>query len=97
MRLEVVIPDAPRSAAGIDVTNLAYDSATVTPGTLYFCVPGPPRDGHASAPAAVANGAVALIVQRRLGLEVPEIVVPDVRLAIARAAARFFDDPSARR
>jgi UDP-N-acetylmuramoyl-L-alanyl-D-glutamate--2,6-diaminopimelate ligase len=38
---------------------------------------------------------VALVVQRPLGLGVPEVLVPDVRAAMARAAARFYGDPTA--
>jgi UDP-N-acetylmuramoyl-L-alanyl-D-glutamate--2,6-diaminopimelate ligase len=44
----------------------------------------------------VARGAVALVVQRPLGLGVPEVLVEDVRAAMAVAAARFYGDPSAR-
>jgi UDP-N-acetylmuramoyl-L-alanyl-D-glutamate--2,6-diaminopimelate ligase len=80
----------------VAVTGLAFDNRLVEPGTLFFCVPGFTRDGHDFAPDAVARGAVALVVQRPLGLGVPEIVVDDVRAAMARVAARFFGDPTAR-
>ena len=39
--------------AEIEIKGLAYDSATVAPGTLFFCVPGQTRDGHEFAPAAL--------------------------------------------
>jgi UDP-N-acetylmuramoyl-L-alanyl-D-glutamate--2,6-diaminopimelate ligase len=81
--------------ADVEVAGLAYDNRAVSPGTLFFCVPGFTRDGHDFAPDAVARGAVALVVARPLGLGVPEVVVPDVRAAMARAAARFHGDPSA--
>src|ERR671932_502236 len=80
----------------VAVTNLAYDNRAVRPGTLFFCVPGFTRDGHDYAPEAVARGAVGLVVQRPLGLGVPEVVVEDVRAAMAQAAARFYGDPTAR-
>ena len=51
------------------------------------------RDGHDFAPDAVARGAVALVVERPLGLGVPEVLVDDVRAAMAPAAARFHGDP----
>jgi UDP-N-acetylmuramoyl-L-alanyl-D-glutamate--2,6-diaminopimelate ligase len=79
----------------VAVTGLAFDNRVVGPGTLFFCVPGFTRDGHDFAPDAVARGAAALVVQRPLGLGVPEVVVPDVRAAMARAAARFYGDPTA--
>ena len=79
----------------VDVAALAYDNRAVTPGTLFFCVPGFTRDGHEFAPDAVARGAVALVVARPLGLGVPELVVADVRAAMARAATRMHGDPTA--
>jgi UDP-N-acetylmuramoyl-L-alanyl-D-glutamate--2,6-diaminopimelate ligase len=79
----------------VAVTGLAFDNRVVEPGTLFFCVPGFTRDGHDFAPDAVARGAVALVVQRPLGLGVPEVRVDDVRAAMARAAARFYGDPTA--
>jgi len=81
-------------APEVEVSGLAYSSASVTPGTLFFCVPGHRVDGHDFAPDAVAKGAVALVVQRPLKLGVPEVVVDDVRAAMGPAAARFHGDPT---
>ena len=95
MRLDQVMPGAPAGATDIEVTDLTYDNRQVTPGTLFFCVLGFTRDGHEFAPEAIARGAVALVVQRALGLGVPEIAVPDVRAAMPRAAAAFYGHPTA--
>jgi UDP-N-acetylmuramoyl-L-alanyl-D-glutamate--2,6-diaminopimelate ligase len=95
MQLREVLGDAARDAPPVEVTALAYDNRLVTPGTLFFCVPGFTRDGHDFAPDAVARGAVALVVQRPLGLGVPEVVVDDVRAAMAPAAAAINGDPTA--
>ena len=89
---EVIGSDAP----AVDVTALAYDNRLVTPGTLFFCVPGFTRDGHDFADDAIARGAVALVVQRPLHRGVPEILVDDVRAAMAPAAAALAGDPTAR-
>jgi UDP-N-acetylmuramoyl-L-alanyl-D-glutamate--2,6-diaminopimelate ligase len=94
MRLEHVIPGVPPAARDIEIAALAYDNRRVAPGTLFFCVPGMTRDGHEFAADAIARGAVALVVQRRLELGVPEVVVPSVREAMAPAAARFNGFPS---
>ena len=97
MQLREVLGDAARDAPPVDVTALAYDNRLVTPGTLFFCVPGFTRDGHDFAPDAIARGAAALVVQRPLNLgAVPEILVPDVRAAMAPAAARLNGDPTAK-
>ena len=82
-------------APEVEVSGLAYSSQSVTPGTLFFCVPGFRADGHDFAPQAVERGAVALVCQRPLGLAVPELLVPDVRAAMGPAAARFHGDPTA--
>lgn len=82
-------------APEVEIAGLAYSSASVSPGTLFFCVPGFRADGHDFAPDAVARGAAALVCERPLGLGVPEIVVDDVRAAMGPAAARYFGDPTA--
>ncbi len=91
MTLRDLLGDGP----DVDVAALAYDNRAVLPGTLFFCVPGFSRDGHDFAADAVARGAAALVVQRPLGLGVPEVLVDDVRAAMARAAARLHGDPTA--
>jgi UDP-N-acetylmuramoyl-L-alanyl-D-glutamate--2,6-diaminopimelate ligase len=78
----------------IAVRGLAYDSRATSPGDLFFCIPGARHDGHDYAAQAVRAGAVALCVQRRLELGVPEIVVSDPRRAMARMAAAFFGHPA---
>src|SRR5919107_5632595 len=92
MQLREVLGDAAGDAPPVEVTALAYDNRLVTPGTLFFCVPGFTRDGHDFAPEAIERGASALVVQRPLGLGVPEVQVEDVRAAMAPAAARFYGD-----
>jgi UDP-N-acetylmuramoyl-L-alanyl-D-glutamate--2,6-diaminopimelate ligase len=90
--------DGPASSAGagVEIAGLAYDSRRVRPGTLLFCVPGFRSDGHEFAAQAVRDGAAALVVERPLGLGVPEVVVPSVRAAMGLVASRFNGDPTAR-
>ena len=90
-RLSDLFPGAPDA----EVRALAYDSRDVEQGALFFSVPGFEADGHDFADDAVRRGAAALVVERPLGLGVPEVVVPDARAAMAPAAARFYGDPSA--
>jgi UDP-N-acetylmuramoyl-L-alanyl-D-glutamate--2,6-diaminopimelate ligase len=82
------------SVLGVEVTDLAYDTRAVTPGALFFCIPGKAVDGHDLAAEAVARGAAALVVEHRLDLDVPQLVVPSVRAAMGPAAAGFFGRPS---
>jgi len=80
--------------APVEIADLAYDARDATAGSLFFCVPGSRADGHDFAATAVANGAVALVVQRPLELEVPQVVVQDARRAMGVAADEFFGRPT---
>src|SRR4029079_5806113 len=75
--------------------DLAYDTRSVVSGALFFCVPGERSDGHDFAAEAVERGAIGLVVERELELQVPQLVVSDARAAMAVAAAAFFGRPSA--
>jgi UDP-N-acetylmuramoyl-L-alanyl-D-glutamate--2,6-diaminopimelate ligase len=95
MTLRQVFGDAAADSPDVEVTALAYDNRRVAPGTVFFCVRGFTRDGHDFAGDAIARGAVALVVDHPLGLGVPEVLVEDVRAAMAPAAARLHSDPTA--
>src|SRR5205823_4694072 len=81
MHLAQVMPAALAGAQNLEITSLAYDARAVVPGTLFFCVPGFTRDGHEFAPEAIERGAVALVVERQLDLDTPQIQVESVRQA----------------
>ncbi|MGN6693414.1 MAG: Mur ligase family protein, partial [Aquihabitans sp.] len=78
----------------VDVRSTTHDSWQVVPGTLFCCVPGAAFDGHDFAAGAVADGAVALLVERRLDLDVPQLVTPSVRRAMGPVAAAVLGFPS---
>src|ERR1700736_2711787 len=101
MRLEELTAELASAVASdqpaigeVAIGGLAYDSRTVRPGDLCFCVSGFQSDGHEFATQAVSRGAAALIVERRLGLSVPEVLVPSSRAAMGPIAARFYGDPT---
>ncbi|MFN2389228.1 MAG: UDP-N-acetylmuramoyl-L-alanyl-D-glutamate--2,6-diaminopimelate ligase [Actinomycetota bacterium] len=76
------------------VAGLAYDSARVAPGDLFFCIKGARSDGHRFAAAARAAGAASLCVERPTGAGLPEVVVTDARVAMPRIAAGWFGRPA---
>jgi UDP-N-acetylmuramoyl-L-alanyl-D-glutamate--2,6-diaminopimelate ligase len=95
MRLDgLIAAELDSEAAGVEITGLAYDSREVAPGDLFFCVSGFRSDGHDFAVEAVRAGAAALVVERPLGLGVPEVVLASARAAMAPAAARFYGEPA---
>ncbi len=79
----------------VDVSGIASRSDAVSPKDAFFCIEGFSADGHDYAPMAVERGCAALIVSRRLDLDVPQFVVADTRSAMALGAARFHGTPSA--
>src|SRR6266498_741187 len=99
MQLERLIaalgPTEVIGGAPVEISELAYDAREVPPGALFFCISGDRVDGHEFAPQAVEAGAVALVVERPLELNVPQVVVPSVRAAMPRAAVEFFGKPTA--
>ncbi|MDX6479199.1 MAG: UDP-N-acetylmuramoyl-L-alanyl-D-glutamate--2,6-diaminopimelate ligase [Gaiellaceae bacterium] len=78
----------------VELADLAYDVRQVSPGALFFCVPGAKADGHDFAPEAVERGAAAAVVERVLEIGVPQLVVPDSRAAMAVVADAFFGFPT---
>ena len=83
-----------RGGAPTDITDLAYDTREVRPGALFFCVPGETVDRHDLAGEAVEQGAVALVVERPLDLDVPQLLVESARAAMPVAADEFFERPT---
>jgi UDP-N-acetylmuramoyl-L-alanyl-D-glutamate--2,6-diaminopimelate ligase len=83
-----------RGDASIAVLALAYRSGDAVPGGLFFCVPGRKADGHDFAAEAVRNGAIALVVDRWLPLDVTQIRVGSVREAMGPMSAAFFGRPA---
>jgi UDP-N-acetylmuramoyl-L-alanyl-D-glutamate--2,6-diaminopimelate ligase len=88
--------DAPTTVGDldVDVRAITHDSRQVVDGTLFCCVPGAAFDGHDFAAGAIEAGATALLVERRLPVDVPQLVVPSVRRAMGPLAAALFHAPS---
>jgi UDP-N-acetylmuramoyl-L-alanyl-D-glutamate--2,6-diaminopimelate ligase len=80
--------------ATLAVTGISADSRAVKPGFLFVAVPGTKVDGLGFLSQAVARGAVAVLAEceppRPLPDHVALVNVPNVRRALALAAARFY-------
>jgi UDP-N-acetylmuramoyl-L-alanyl-D-glutamate--2,6-diaminopimelate ligase len=76
------------------VDGLAFHSAEVRPGNLFFAIRGARNDGAIYAQQAVARGAAALVAEEALPLPVPVLVVDCARRALADAARYYYRDPS---
>ncbi|UVI32987.1 Mur ligase family protein [Paenibacillus spongiae] len=81
----------------IGITGIRMNSQHVRQGDLFICIPGIPgfqEDRHQYAADAVRRGAVALVVEQEVGLDMPTIRVPDARYAMALFAAHLNGYPS---
>ena len=83
--------DCENPAGDVPVESIVTDSRQVRYGSLFAALPGSKVDGHDFASTAVEMGAVALLVGRRLDLDVPQLVVTDVLLALGRLAQLIRD------
>jgi UDP-N-acetylmuramoyl-L-alanyl-D-glutamate--2,6-diaminopimelate ligase len=78
------------------VSDVVFDTRRVRAGALFCCVPGQRVDGHDLAGQALQAGATALLVQRPLALDAPQLLVGSVRAALAPLADAFYGSPSRR-
>jgi len=76
------------------VSGISADTRTVKPGFLFAAVPGTKIDGLTFLPQAVDRGAVAIMAESVPSAPLPDRValvnVPNVRRALALAAAKFY-------
>ena len=77
-----------------EIESVVSSSKEKSRNGLFFCIVGVRFDAHAYAAEAVANGCAALMVERFLPLDVPQVRVSDGRAAMARMCAAFYGWPS---
>jgi UDP-N-acetylmuramoyl-L-alanyl-D-glutamate--2,6-diaminopimelate ligase len=95
-----VLPDVQwEGPADTSVSEIAYDSRLVTPGTLFVAVPTVGQDANSGGVRfwreAAERGAVAAVVPADAeDIGMPVVRVPDARAALADLSSRFFNYPS---
>ncbi len=94
MKLELreILEDA--AAPAVAVGGLAMDSRRVRPGDAFLACRGATFDGHDFAGDAVGAGAVAVVSERALDVDVPNAVVPDLGDRLSALGGRFHGHPS---
>ena len=78
----------------LQIFGLSYDSRTVSPGDLFFCLKGEHGDCHNFVLEAIANGACALFVERKVNDEILQIVVSNPIITMGDIAEIFYGFPS---
>ena len=79
---------SPAASDRIVTGSVETDSRLVKAGALFFARPGEVTDGHLFVGSALENGAVAAVVDHLVEVDIPQIVVADVTLALG-ALAKF--------
>ena len=81
-----------------EVTGITYDSRRLTPGMIFVAIPGHNVDGHQFISNAIDRGAAAVICESNgfVSRRATKVKVSDSREALARAAAIFYQHPSAK-
>lgn len=83
----------------VEVSEVVFDSRSVSAGALFVAVAGEAADGHRFIDAAVEKGAAAVVCQQlpqQLSPCVTYFRVADSRRALGALAGRYYDNPSAK-
>lgn len=76
------------------VHGIAYDSRQVVKNFIFVAIKGQHLDGARFVPDAVKKGASAVLVEEAVSTHATQIIVPDVREAMAKLSAAFYGEPS---
>ena len=96
MLLSCLAKATPHTLIGedVEVKELRYNSRKVEKGDVFCCVVGTFADGHKYAAQAVEAGAAALVVERQLDIDIPQVLVENTRIAMAEMAAAYYGNPA---
>lgn len=78
------------------VRGIQHDSRKAEPGDLFVAIAGEQRHGAEFSPEAIARGAVAVLCDHELPLQVPVLIADDVLVALSAIARRLYDDPTSK-
>jgi len=78
----------------LDVTGVSFDSRRTKEGEVFVAIRGFETDGHRYIPAAVKAGARCVVCEEKPEIDVPYILVPNARRALAILSAAWFGHPA---
>ena len=79
---------------GLEIADVCYDSRSCTPGALFVAISGFAADGHRFIPAALENGACAVVCERPPETPCAYVLESSARLALAQLGANWFGHPA---
>ena len=95
-QLTMDMPELVKMTGDAEIASLTANSREQCEQGLFFCIRGGKVDAHDFAPQAIENGCVALVVERELDIDCPQVLVTDVRAAMTRMASAFNGHPQQR-
>ena len=78
----------------LEIAGVQYDSRQVTAGDLFVAVSGFQTDGHKYIEKAAQSGAVCTVCERKPETDIPYVLVPDARAALAVLGANWYGHPA---
>ncbi len=78
----------------VEITGISYNSKETKKGDLFVCIKGFVVDGHNYFQNAIDNGAIAILCEKELKTNLPQIIVENARNNLADVAANFYNNPS---
>lgn len=76
-----------------EIKNIFNNSKKITHSSLFVCLDGQNHSGFEYAKEAIENGAVAVLAEKKLHFDIPQIIVKDAREAYAFLCARLYGNP----
>ena len=87
----------------IDIKSIAHDSRKVEEGGMFIAIKGFEVDGHKYIKSAIEKGAKVIVIEEGATIKKSDItddttivMAPNTRLALAKAAANFYNNPSSK-
>lgn len=84
----------------VKINKIEYDSKKIEDGDLFVAISGLKEDGHDYIEEAIKKGASSIVVKENY--DVPEVQnvtyvkVKDTRIALAKLAAKYYDNPASK-
>ncbi len=78
----------------LEITQVIYDSRKVTPGSLFVAITGFASDGNRFIPMALSKGAAVVVTARKPEDDIPHVLVPSDRMALALLGCNFYGHPA---
>ena len=98
MKLKQLLQDVKVLQSSVDmeleISEVAYDSRKVTPGSLFVAITGFVTDGNQYIPMALQKGAAAVVTAVQPAEDIPYILVESERLALAVIGRNFYGNPA---